>query len=110
MNRPRCLFFVERQVLRLPCAMRPLLAVLVLAGCAPEPELGRGAHPIVNGQATTEFPTTGILLSGSSPATLLCSGTLIGCDRFLTAAHCVCWGDGGDCQSPTPDETLRVYL
>ncbi|HEU5058243.1 MAG TPA: trypsin-like serine protease, partial [Kofleriaceae bacterium] len=40
----------------------------------------------------------------------ICSGTLIGCDVFLTAAHCVCWGDGPECQDPQPDAPLGVYL
>jgi len=52
---------------------------------------------IVNGLATQDFPTTGALLySGSTGAAInaanadvQCSGTLIGCQTFLTAAHCV---------------------
>ncbi len=51
---------------------------------------------IVNGLDTTDFPTTGALLYGSGgvPITadnafINCSGTLIGCQTFLTAAHCV---------------------
>jgi MYXO-CTERM domain-containing protein len=89
---------------------RTAVLMLALAGCSAELEVSDQARPIVNGEATTDFPTTGILLSGSSPASLLCSGTLIGCDMFLTAGHCVCFGDGDSCQSTTPDDTLRVYL
>lgn len=57
-----------------------------------------GAHAgtrIVNGLNTQDFPTTGALLySGGaaiSPANAAsqCTGTLIGCQTFLTAAHCV---------------------
>lgn len=51
-----------------------------------------GPHPrIVNGVLTGDYPTTGALLRGLSPdtATTWCSGTLIGCSTFLTAAHCV---------------------
>ena len=50
---------------------------------------------IVNGLDTQGFPTTGALLySGggaitASNAFAQCSGTLIGCRTFLTAAHCV---------------------
>ncbi len=50
---------------------------------------------IVNGVITHEFPTTGALLyAGANPinennAGSWCSGTLIGCQTFLTAAHCV---------------------
>jgi V8-like Glu-specific endopeptidase len=50
---------------------------------------------IVNGLNTQSFPTTGALLySGGSVITTnnagsQCTGTLIGCETFLTAAHCV---------------------
>jgi len=46
---------------------------------------------IVNGLTTTDFPTVGVLLDGGNPATAStsCSGTLIGCQTFLTAGHCV---------------------
>lgn len=51
---------------------------------------------IVNGLDTFAFPTTGALLYGAGGlpidgdnAILHCSGTLIGCRTFLTAAHCV---------------------
>lgn len=81
-----------------------------LAGCTVDFAAGDEQRAIVNGTATTEYPTTGILLTGSNPASLICTGTLIGCDVFLTAAHCVCWGRGSQCQDSTPDETLRVYL
>ena len=88
-----------------------LAGIAALAACTAEfAAVEDQEHPIVNGTATTEYPTTGILLAGSSPASLLCSGTLIGCDVFLTAAHCVCFGRGSQCQDTTPDDTLRVYL
>lgn len=46
---------------------------------------------IVNGLLTSDFPTTGALLHGTSAGTarVACSGTLIGCSTFLTAAHCI---------------------
>lgn len=49
---------------------------------------------IVNGSPTQEEAATGALLSRSG-ATLRasCSGVLVGCRTFLTAAHCVCPGD-----------------
>lgn len=72
--------------------------------------IGGASMPIVNGEATTEFPTVGVLLTGSDPSWLVCSGTLIGCDRFLTAAHCVCYGDGASCQDTAPVEPMRVFL
>jgi secreted trypsin-like serine protease len=49
---------------------------------------------IVNGLATQDFPTAGALLYGlggvpinADNAVISCSGTLIGCRTFLTAAH-----------------------
>ena len=49
---------------------------------------------IVNGIMTAQYPTTGVLLHGSSfnDASMICSGTLIGCQTFLTAGHCVAGG------------------
>ena len=46
---------------------------------------------IVNGNLTTDFPSAGALLTPSNPSTasITCSGTLIGCQTFLTAGHCV---------------------
>jgi hypothetical protein len=54
---------------------------------------------IVNGRLTSDFPTTGQLLYGYDtlpPGPIdddnqisWCSGTLIGCETFLTASHCV---------------------
>ena len=46
---------------------------------------------IVNGLNTSNFPATGALLVGgdADTASSWCSGTLIGCNTFLTAAHCV---------------------
>jgi len=46
---------------------------------------------IVNGVVTTDYAATGALLDGpdAGAAEVLCSGTLIGCGKFLTAGHCV---------------------
>jgi hypothetical protein len=46
---------------------------------------------IVNGLGTIGFPAAGALLHGADrrSATAWCSGTLIGCSTFLTAAHCI---------------------
>lgn len=52
----------------------------------------RGAPPrIVNGVLTGEFPATGALLDArdGTVAQVICSGTLISCQTFLTAGHCV---------------------
>lgn len=58
-----------------------------------------GAH-VVNGVMTPLYPAVGALLAGSDPdrAGAWCSGTLIGCRSFLTAAHCVCPESGKACQ------------
>src|SRR3989442_9746062 len=91
-----------------------LVAIAVsLAGgwAASSADSGREPH-IVNGVPTQQRPTTGALLLGD-PSTLLfgtCSGTLVGCQHVVTAAHCVC--DGGDfagCGTPDPAQ-YRVYL
>lgn len=55
---------------------------------------------IVNGLTAITFPSVVALLSNNVE---LCTGTLIGCDTVLTAAHCVCTSDGGDCQAGGPD-------
>lgn len=49
---------------------------------------------IVNGTLTSSYASTGALLiyedSAQAHVTGLCSGTLVGCRTFVTAAHCVC--------------------
>src|SRR6185295_8046301 len=74
---------------------------------------------IVNGTLTAAYPTTGALLiyddASHSNVNSFCSGTLIGCQTFLTAAHCVC-PDTADsapaCQRQGINDpsTLRVFL
>jgi len=69
------------------------LAAVAIAAAAASPVAA--APRIVNGLNTHGFPTTGALLySGgavinSTNASSQCTGTLIGCRTFLTAAHCV---------------------
>jgi hypothetical protein len=63
--------------------------------------------PIVNGVPTADHPAVGALLDGGTAAvaTTECSGTLVGCRTFLTAAHCVCPTTGAACQgagAPAP--------
>lgn len=48
--------------------------------------------PIVNGALTGEFPNVGMLLNFKPDGVSTCTGTLIGCQTFLTAAHCICSG------------------
>jgi len=53
---------------------------------------------IVNGVLTWTFPTTVALVDNLGT---LCSGTLIGCETVLAAAHCFCQGDtAGTCGTP----------
>jgi V8-like Glu-specific endopeptidase len=55
---------------------------------------------IVNGTPTAAYPSVAAILfyvdTGRTMFDGLCSGTLIGCQSVLTAAHCVCLGDAGD--------------
>jgi hypothetical protein len=100
-----------------------LFCILATAGAAPATAGTRlTAAPaftpsIVNGTATSAYPTTGALLiyTDSTLAALdsFCSGTLIGCRSFLTAAHCVCPAtDAAACQRQgvSPAATLQVFL
>jgi Trypsin/Bacterial pre-peptidase C-terminal domain len=70
-----------------------LLVALTLATAGPARARNSDlAQPrIVNGELTGLYPTTGALLRGGSndTADAWCSGTLIGCQTFLTASHCV---------------------
>lgn len=51
----------------------------------------RGTRRIVNGVPSQSHPAVGALLKGTDArtATAWCTGTLVGCDKFLTAAHCI---------------------
>lgn len=79
-----------------------------------EPPLFQGGGPIVNGVLTDEAPAVGMLLyspSGdASAASMICSGTLIGCHTFLTAAHCVCDSTGVLCQGPNAPNPSRYFV
>src|SRR5436853_1187529 len=76
-------------------AFRALALVLIVAAIPAvrvhAETLGRPAPRIVNGVLTSDYPTVGALLRGTSAdtASTWCSGTLIGCSTFLTAGHCV---------------------
>lgn len=51
----------------------------------------RAAAPrISNGVVSQDFPAVGLLQLASDGSNGVCSGTMVGCDTFLTAAHCVC--------------------
>lgn len=92
-----------------------LAAAPLLAAEEPQKLVPTGVRPrIVNGVATTAYPST-VAILGSSDDLLYCSGTLIGCKTVLTAAHCVCVedGTGADCQpggaSRVAPSQLLVY-
>lgn len=89
------------------------LTAAVFCGAAAQPTLAAPLQAdIVNGLTTMDFPTVGILFH---PSGAFCSGTLIGCQSFLTAAHCVCPSSAdtaSDCLArggAQPDD-LVVYL
>lgn len=101
---------------RVPAALLALAALLLVALAAEGSESGTIRPRIVNGLTTHAYPSTGALLAGTSElnAQLACSGTMIGCDTFLTAAHCVCFSSGAACQpgqggAPDPSEHF-VFL
>ena len=88
--------------MRIRCRTRAVVLVcaLAVAGRAsgqdhihltPPQQLVDVSARIVNGVLSAQYPSVGILMDSSNPnlATLLCSGTLIGCQTFLTAGHCV---------------------
>ena len=64
----------------------------------------RGARRIVNGIQTIRHSAVAAVLRGSGPttATAWCTGTLVACDKVLTAAHCV----AGD---PSPKGYLAYF-
>ena len=83
-----------------------LLSILLLGSpAALAADLPGGDPRVVNGVPTQSRPTTGALLltDGTGNYGLACSGTLIGCRTFLTAAHCVCDGStSATCGTPDP--------
>jgi hypothetical protein len=56
--------------------------------------------PITGGAPTGGYPAVGAMITGADPtnARTECSGVLVGCRTFLTAAHCLCNGTGAQCQ------------
>lgn len=66
--------------------------------------LGPVEPRISNGIGSIRYPATGALLKGDSAqsAKLYCTGTLIACDKFLVAAHCVV-------QDPDPGQYYAYF-
>ena len=86
------------------------VAMIALAATAEGGVLPRTLPRIVNGTLDWQHPTTGALLrstnSTRTDAFFECSGTLIGCQTFLTAKHCVVNGAG----DAIPASQFFVYL
>ncbi len=115
------MLFLEKVLPANPMSMAASLALLgglVAASGAcesfdtdAEPETETASSPVVNGTEVIGYPSTGGLLRGAQENTafMQCSGTLIGCDTFVTAAHCVC-DDPRVCSQKTPASELFVYF
>jgi hypothetical protein len=67
-------------------AVRTVHAVSAAGTAAERPLLPAINGKIANGLPTQDYPSVGQLLTASAT----CSGTLVGCQTFLTAAHCLC--------------------
>ena len=82
------------------------LVTVLSSGASPEAAESRVRfhERIVNGVAAFGFPGVGALLIGpdDDSASAWCSGTLIGCQTFLTAGHCVQNASPGDFQVFVP--------
>ncbi len=77
-------------------AITCLLALHLAAGAGAE----EPPRKIVNGLGTVAAPSVVALITSES-ATTFCTGTLIGCETVLTAAHCFCGTEtpGSTCQN-----------
>lgn len=64
----------------------------------------RGAKRIVNGLPSRSHPAVGALVTATGPHApgAWCTGTLVGCDKFLTAAHCIA-------KNPSPASYLVFF-
>jgi len=70
---------------------------------------------IANGVFSQDYPAVGLLHLSSPSSGGTCSGTMIGCDTFLTAAHCVCETDADtaeECRTGgiIAPENMTVFL
>jgi len=68
-----------------------LTRLLLIASLSPLVAHAAPAPRIANGILASSYPAVGMLLFFADGAPNgSCSGTMVGCDTFLTAAHCVC--------------------
>ena len=96
-----------------PSLPRRLAVAMLLSLAATRANAAEGEPRIVNGlPAPSDYASVGALLEGADPtsARAWCTGTLIGCSAFLTAAHCVCEGTGAQCQPPTAPDPSRYHV
>ncbi len=92
--------------------MRSVLGGVVLSCLCLLPGLvAAQARPrIVNGTPTAGYPTVGVLLFQDEDEVLTCTGVLIGCETFLTAAHCVCPPEKAPCQGDDAPDPFNATL
>ena len=101
-----------RRVWWCPAILAGLLVAQPALGLVREDPDSGVTPQIVNGVETQVEATTGALLAdfGDGFYAQGCSGVLVGCRSFLTAAHCVC-GTASLADCPTPDPSqYRVFL
>lgn len=85
--------------------LRALVAAFLLFSLPASADEPPRQARIANGVSTHGRASTGALLVDGFQG---CSGTLVGCQTFVTAAHCVCSGDGSSCN---PNEaSYQVFL
>jgi len=88
--------------------------VLLFCGSQGRAEITGSEAPIVNGVLSSESPAVGMLLyspfGDPNSASMICTGTLVGCHTFLTAAHCVCDSLGVGCQGPNAPNPSHFFV
>lgn len=100
---------------------RRLSLVLVILFVVGSPSRTRAAEKPLElyvGNVATAYPTVGALLyyrdDSRTELSGLCSGVLVGCSTFVTAAHCICTdiAGAGTCAKPDRrcEHSLEVFL